>query len=403
MSGNWMKKGVYALIAAGLIAAAVYALRPQPVPVDLATIDRGALTVTIDEEGKTRIREMFKVSAPVAGKMLRTPLEAGDTVIANKTVVAVIQPKSPEFLDVRSRRELEAAISAAVAAVRLAKAEVDKARSELTFAERDLERALALSATSVISEKAREQAALDVDSKRALLAIAQATLELKRQEVNSARARLIGPENSNMFTDAGGCCIEVRAPVSGNVLRVISKSEQVIASGALLAEIGDPHDLEIVVELLSSSAVKIKPGAAATIENWGGDETLSARVTTIEPTGFTKVSALGVEEQRVNVILELNDPPEKWQALGHEFRVFVRIRQWHNPDVLRVPLSALFRHGEQWSTFKAVDGVAVVQPVEIGQRNSLHAEVLSGLEAGDEVVLYPSDRVEDGVRVTRRE
>ena len=254
--------------------------------------------------------------------MLRTPLEAGDTVIANKTVVAVIQPKSPEFLDVRSRRELEAAISAAVAAVRLAKAEVDKARSELTFAERDLERALALSATSVISEKAREQAALDVDSKRALLAIAQATLELKRQEVNSARARLIGPENSNMFTDAGGCCIEVRAPVSGNVLRVISKSEQVIASGALLAEIGDPHDLEIVVELLSSSAVKIKPGAAATIENWGGDETLSARVTTIEPTGFTKVSALGVEEQRVNVILELNDPPEKWQALGHEFQSF---------------------------------------------------------------------------------
>jgi HlyD family secretion protein len=403
MSGNWMKKALYVLFGFAVLAGAFYALRPLPVAVDTAKIGRGPLSVTIDEEGKTRIREIFDVSAPVAGTMLRSPLEAGDTVVAGKTVVAVIQPKSPEFLDVRSRRELEAAVSAAAAAVTLAKAEVQKARSELTFAERDLERALTLSVTNVISEKAREQAALDVDSKRALLAIAEATLELKRQELNSARARLIGPENTNMFSDAGGCCIDVKAPVSGNVLRVIAKSEQVIASGAVLAEIGDPHDLEIIVELLSSAAVKIKPGAEALIDNWGGGETLSAKVTTIEPTGFTKVSALGVEEQRVNVILELNDPPEKWQALGHEFRVFARIRQWYNPDVLRVPLSALFRHGEQWSTFRMVDGVSQLKRVEIGQRNSQFAEVLSGLDAGDEVVLYPSDRVEDGARVTRRD
>ena len=385
-----------------VIAGAYFALRPLPVPVDTATVDRGALSVTIDEEGKTRIREVFMVSAPVAGKMLRSPLEAGDTVEAGKTVVAVIQPRSPAFLDVRSRRELEAAVAAAEAAVQLAKAEVEKANSELKFAQRDLQRSLELSRIRVISEKAHEQAVLDVDSKSALLAIAQATLELRRQEHKSARARLIGPENTSMFSDTTGCCIDVRAPVSGQVLKVIAESEQVVESGALLAEIGDPHDLEIIVELLSSSAVKLAPGAQATVENWGGLQDLSATIKTIEPTGFTKVSALGVEEQRVNVILDLTDPPDVWRALGHEFRVFVKIAQWHNDDVLRVPLSALFRTGNQWATFRLVDDRAALTRVKIDHRNDQTAEVLSGLNERDEVILYPSDRVEDGVRVTRR-
>ncbi|MGI9463450.1 MAG: efflux RND transporter periplasmic adaptor subunit, partial [Aestuariivirgaceae bacterium] len=313
------------------------------------------------------------------------------------------EPTSPTFLDVRSRRELQAVVAAASAAVALASAEVQKATSELKFAEKDLERANALSKTSVISEKAQEQAVLDVDSKKALLAIAEATLELRRQELNRARARLIGPQSPDMVSDIGGCCIEVRAPVSGQVLKVVAESEQVVSSGALLAEIGNPHDLEIVVELLSSAAVKISLGAVATIENWGGQNDLSARVTKIEPTGFTKVSALGVEEQRVNVLLELTDPPGDWAALGHEFRVFVKIAQWQSDDVLRTPLSALFRNGNDWAVFKLVEGRAQLASISIDHRNSDTAEVIGGLAEGDEVILYPSDRVEDDVRVIRRE
>ncbi|MDH3740000.1 MAG: efflux RND transporter periplasmic adaptor subunit [Hyphomicrobiales bacterium] len=403
MSASWIKKGITGMAAAAVIAGAFYALRPLPVPVDTATIDRGALSVTIDEEGKTRIREVFMVSAPVAGKMLRSPLEVGDKVIAGKTIVSVIEPTSPTFLDVRSRRELQAVVAAASAAVALASAEVEKAISELKFAEKDLKRANALSKTSVISEKAQEQAELDVDNKKALLAIAEATLELRRQELNSARARLIGPQSPDMVSDIGGCCIEVRAPVSGQVLKIIAESEQVVAASALLAEIGNPHDLEIIVELLSSAAVKIAPGAAATIENWGGAKKLSARVTKIEPTGFTKVSALGVEEQRVNVLLELTAPPQDWAALGHEFRVFVKIAQWQSNDVLRAPLSALFRDGNNWAVYKLVEGRAQLTKVSIDHRNAHMAEIVGGLNEGDEVILYPSDRVEDDVRVIRRE
>ncbi|NNE24040.1 MAG: HlyD family efflux transporter periplasmic adaptor subunit, partial [Rhizobiales bacterium] len=387
------------MAVAVVVVGAFYALRPLPVPVDTAVIDRGALSVTIDEEGKTRIREVFMVSAPVAGKMLRAPLEVGDKVIAGKTIVSVIEPTSPTFLDVRSRRELQAVVAAASAAVSLASSEVEKANSELKFAEKDLKRANALSKTSVISEKAQEQAELDVDSKKALLAIAEATLELRRHELNSARARLIEPQSPDMVSDIGGCCIEVRAPVSGQVLKIIAESEQVVASGALLAEIGNPNDLEIIVELLSSAAVKIAPGAPATIENWGGSKNLSAKVTKIEPTGFTKVSALGVEEQRVNVLLELTDPPQDWAALGHEFRVFVKIAQWQSNDVLRAALSALFRDGNDWAVYKLVEGRAQLTGISIDHRNAHVAEVVGGLNEGDEVILYPSDRVDDDVRV----
>lgn len=403
MSTSWAKRALYGIAAAMAVAGTIYALRPLPVPVDTALVDRGALKVTIDEEGKTRIRDVFMVSAPVAGKMLRSPLEVGDTVVAGKSVVSVIQPTTPAFLDVRSRREMEAIVAAAGAAVTLAKAEVQKATSELSFAEKDLARALALIKTSVISEKAQEQAELEVDSKKALLAIANATLELRRQELNSARAKLIGPESTGMLSDIGDCCIEVRAPVSGQVLKVIAESEQVVASGALLAEIGNPRDLEIIVELLSSAAVKLRPGAVASVENWGGEKNLSARITTIEPTGFTKVSALGVEEQRVNVILKLTDPPDAWQALGHEFRVFVKIAQWRGDDVLRVPLSALFRSGNEWAVYRLENGRARLTKVRIDHRNADMAEIVSGLIKGNEVILYPSDRVEHDVRVARRQ
>lgn len=403
MSASWIKKAFGGIAVAAVVVGAFYALRPLPVPVDTAIIERGTVSVTIDEEGKTRIREVFMVSAPVAGKMLRSPLEVGDAVVAGKTIVSVIEPTSPTFLDVRSRRELQAVVAAATAAVALASAEVQKAKSELKFAEKDLKRATALSKTSVISEKAQEQAELDVDSKKALQAIANATLELRRQELNSARAKLIGPQSPDMLTDIGGCCIEVRAPVSGQVLKVIAESEQVVASGALLAEIGNPHDLEIIVELLSSAAIKITPGAEATIENWGGAMKLSAKVTRVEPTGFTKVSALGVEEQRVNVLLELTGPPQDWAALGHEFRVFVKIAQWQSDDVLRTPLSALFRQGNEWAVYKLVDGRAQLTKVNIDHRNAQMAEVVEGLSEGEEVILYPSDRVEDDVRVARRE
>jgi HlyD family secretion protein len=390
-----------ALMALGLLALAgtfAWALWPKPVGVDIAEVSHGRVLVTVDEEGKTRIKDVYAVSAPISGKVLRLLLEPGDPVKKGDTIVAVIEPMAPPFLDVRAMRELEAQAAAARAGVTLAEAEVRQAQSELEFADAELARARALARSKTIAERVLEKARLDADARRAAVARAASNLEVRKREVESAEARLTAPEEAWKGEVPAGCCVNVRAPVSGRVLRRIQESEKVVGAGTPLVEIGDPGNLEILVELLSADAVKVREGAEATVDGWGGPP-LAAKVVRVEPAGFTKVSALGIEEQRVRTILELQGTTAEAARLGHEFRVFVKINIYDTREALRVPISALFRKGDQWAVFVVDRGRAWATPVDIGHRNSAFAEVLHGLRKGAAIVLHPSDRVADGGRV----
>jgi HlyD family secretion protein len=394
---------IWGALAALLGGGLTYAFWPEPVPVDLGEVARGPVRVTVDEEGRTRVKEVYVVSAPVAGRMRRIETHVGDAVVAGETVLATIEPTAPTFLDVRSRTQAESAVRAAEAAKALADAELVRARAELDFANADYERAKTLAERETISQRALDSAELEVKTRQAAVSTAQASLRVKTFELETARASLIVPGNDETSgQEAGSCCVEVRAPVSGRVLRVLQESESVVPAAAPLIEIGDPQDLEIEVDLLSRDAVKIKEGAAVLIEDWGGGTTLAGRVRRVEPYGFTKISALGIEEQRVNVIIDFTDPLDKWRRLGHGYRVETRIIVWEGTDVLNVPLGALFRHGDAWAVFVDSEGRARLRPVAIGRFNSREAQVLEGLSVGERVVLHPSDRVKDGVPIVAR-
>lgn len=377
-----------------------YAFRTPPVAVELATISRGDVVVTVEDEGVARIREVFTVSAPVAGAVLRTPLDVGDRVEKNETVVAVMEPQAPQFLDARQRREAEAAVGAAEAAMSLAVAQLRRARAEETYWRAELTRSEKLRAASATPERAVDQARLELSVREAAVQTAVAGLDLRRRELEAARARLIEPNGADKSGDH--CCVTIRSPSSGRVLSVEVESAQVVAPGAPLVTLGDPADMEIVVDLLSADAVRVKPGAAAHVTRWGGAAVLDAQVERVEPVGFAKVSALGVEEQRVNVVLTLTSPQEAWAGLGHDYRVMVEIETARVASALRLPLGALFRAGPSWAVFAVEDGAATLRKVDIGARNGDMAEVVSGLAEGDVVILHPSDRIEEGTRVERR-
>jgi len=402
----WKRLGL-AAAAVAIALALIVALQPRPVPVDIAVVRPGPMEVTVDEEGKTRIKDVYVVSAPVAGKVLRSPVEPGDPVKKSETVVVVMEPTAPSFLDARSRRESEAAVEAARAAVRLAEAELKQMEAELTFAQSELERSRRLSRSNVIPERQSEKARTDFERQAALVTRAKANLELRRRELESAQARLIGPETDPEAVPGGPstmrtCCVSVRSPVNGRVLKRHLESERVVPAGTPLLDIGDPTNLEVVVDLLSSDAVRIRTGAAAVIEGTGLTEPLSGRVRLIEPAGFTKISALGIEEQRVRTILDLTAPRASLVGLGHEYRVFVRISAWSAQSVIRVPIGALFRSGDRWAVFVTDGRYARHRPIEIGHRNSAFAEVVSGLKSGERIILHPSDRISDGVRIEQR-
>jgi HlyD family secretion protein len=398
----WVKRGLAAAVGIALIGALFWALRPQPIPVDTEKVLRANFLETVDEEGKTRIRDVFVVAAPFAGTVRRSPVKVGDRVVKDETVVAVIDPPAPTIRDVRTSLELETQVKTCEAAVKLANAELRQAQAELNFAEGELERTQTLARKGIAAGRTLERAEADQKQRQAAVARAEANILLRKSELDGAKARLLGPGEAAARTGASGTCsLEVKAPVSGNVLKLIAESEQTLAIGAALLEVGNPSDLEIVVELLSGDAVKVKPGANATIESWGGPP-LVARVTRIEPSGFTKISALGIEEQRVKTILALQGQPKDWERLGHDYRVFARIEVFQAADALVVPLGALFRHGADWRVFTVKDSSAQVRDVSIGQRNNSAAHVHSGLVEGDEIILHPSDRVADGVRIQVR-
>ena len=400
MMSKWLKRIIGGVVVLAVVGGLVYALMPQPVSVDMAVVDRGPMEVTIDEEGVARIRDVFRVSAPIGGRVERLPVDVGDLVQRDVTQVAAIHPADPPFHDARTRRELQAAVDAARAAVSLAQAQVDSAETNVRLMRSELERAQQLAARATISARAFEKASADLETAEAGLNEVRAALDLRKSELASAEARLIEPGSVEVTSEA--CCVTVLSPADGTVLKLLSESEQVVLPGGALLEIGNPRDLEIIVHLLSADAVGIVPDALARVDGWGGP-TLTAKLRRIDPAAYTKVSALGIEEQRVDAVFDIVDPYELWQRLGHEFRVMVHVPIWQSEDALRLPLGALFRRGDQWHVFRIVDGAAVLTPVTVGRRNSRFAEVADGLAEGAAVVLHPSDRVVDGVAVEGRE
>lgn len=401
MSPLYRRLFVWSVLAALLIAGLAYGLRPQAVPVDLVAATRGPMMATLDDEGETRIRDTFVLSAPVAGRLRRIETEVGDKVIAGETVVASIEPLDPAFLDPRDAAEAEAALRAAEAAKSMATAELAEANAELDFASAEVERARRLIETGVIPARTLDERERAFKFTRAAVETAKALLRMRDFEQQRARARLVSPTETQ--SRHGQCdCVPIPAPVTGQVLRVLRESEGVVRGGEALVEIGDPSDLEVVVDYLSSDAVKIEPGQRVLIEEWGGPEPLNGRVRRVEPFGFTKVSALGIEEQRVNVVIDFTDPPARWARLGHGYQVETAIVVWEASSVLRLPLTAVFRSGEDWAVFVADEDVARLRQVEAGRRNGLTVEITAGLEDGDSVVQHPSDRVGDGIAIELR-
>ncbi len=389
------------LLLAAVIGAFIYAFRPQPVPVDFDQVVRGPMQVTIDEEGETRIHDRFVVSAPVGGRVLRVDLEPGDIVRAGRTPVATFLPTEPSLLDVRSQTEAEARVRAAEAAVGRVRANLERVREELAFAESQLTRYGELFEQGLISRERFDTAEFEAKRQREAYNTAEFEIRDAEQAIDVARARLVGAiENATAGSTRDP--ITIRSPIDGTVLRRLRESEAVVPSGEPLVEIGDTSQIEIVSDLLSADAVKIHSGDRVLIEQWGGGMTLQGHVRLVEPSGFTKLSALGVEEQRVNVIIEFDDQAVAANYLGDGYRVEVRIVVWETADALKVPTSTLFRTGDDWSVFSLAEGRASLRPVEIGQRNRLEAEVLAGLAESESVIVHPSDDVVDGVETVAR-
>lgn len=384
------------LIALAVAGALTWALWPRPVEVETATVTSARLTVTVEAEGKARIRDVYTVSAPIAGQLQRVALDAGDPVTEGKTVVARIQPMAPPLLDLRARRVAEAVRDAATVAVDLAKIQVTQASAELTFRQDELRRAETLREREAISARDHDAAVLAQSEALAALSSAQATLLVRERELQSASAALI--QHDEAATDED-CCTELLAPVSGRVLRVLTESEQTVAAGTPILEIGDPALLEIEADFLSSDAVRVAEGAEAVIDGWGGPA-LAAHVLRVDPSAETEVSALGIEEQRVGIRLALDDVGAALPALGDGYRVLAHVTVWQGEGRTSVPVGALFRQGADWAVYRVQDGRALLAHVTLGERTDSLAEVTQGLSVGDVVILHPSDRVADGSAVT---
>jgi HlyD family secretion protein len=380
------------IVVGGLMTVAMW---PETIPVETATIARGAMMVTVDEEGRTRVRDRFVVAAPVAGRVLRIELEPGDSVHAGD-VVAKLRPETPALLDARSITEAQAALESARAAVGRSRAEEQRARAALAQAQREYTRFRTLVAESLATAQQLESREADVETAQEQVNAAVYAARAADADVARAQARL-----SPAAADSGRI-VQVRSPVDGVVLKRTRESETIVPAGDPLLDIGDPQQLEIVVDLLSVDAVRIKPGARVLVEQWGGDTPLEARVRRIEPSGFTKISALGVEEQRVNVILEFTDPATAWAALGDGYRVEARVITWESADVLKVPTGALIRSGEAWAVYVVREGRAVQVPVTLGHQNGREAEITSGVSAGEVVIMHPGDTISSGTRVRPR-
>jgi HlyD family secretion protein len=370
----------------------LWRLRPSVVEVDTVLVAVGPLRETIDQEGQTRVRDRYVVAAPVTGRLQRVLFRAGDAVERGETVAWL----EPAPLDARTRREAVARVASAEDSKHAADAAVLAARAALDQAERGLARAESLAVQGHLAPAGREEAQLLATTRRRELEATTSRAETAAHDLETARGALLA---ASPTSGAPGARTVVRAPVSGRVLRLLEESERVLPAGTPILELGNPGHLEIVSDLLSTDAVKVRSGDTMLIEEWGGDRSLFARVRLVEPSAFTKISALGVEEQRVNVIADLVDAPG---PLGDRFRVETRVVLWGSDRVLKVPLSALVRQGDAWAAFVVRGGRARSRPVTLGHRGAFEAEVTAGLREGEEVIAYPSDLIGDGTRVQGR-
>ena len=396
---RWANRSLLVTIAVATIAAIVYALLPRPVAVDLQEVVRGELLITVDEEGQTRVRERYVVSSPLAGRLLRIELDPGDKVVSGETLLAVLEPTDPALLDARSRAEAEARVKRSEKTLERAGPELEQAKVRYEFAQSEFRRARKLHEQRAISQDEFENFELLERQRAEELKSAHLAVQIATFELELARAALI---HTRPVEGDASPRVEIRAPIEGCVLKVVQKSSSIVAPGTPLLELGAPNDLEIEVDVLSSDAVKISPGSRVILEHWGGRRPLNARVKRVDPQAFTKVSALGVEEQRVYVIADFTDPLELWQNLGDGYRVEARIVIWEDSDVLKVPTSALFRQEDEWAVFVEASGRARSRIVKIGQRNGLEAQVLSCIKEHEKIVVYPSDKVVDGIKIQER-
>lgn len=386
------------VILLGLAFSALLALAfmPRPVSVELASVVRGPFRQTVNEEGKTRAREKYEVSAPLVGILERISLEPGDPV-KKGALLAAIQPQTPALYDVRTESQLRERVGSAEATKARAGVAVARAEAALKQANADLERSRQLAAKGFISPTQLERNQLTRTLAQRDLQAARFEQQVTVHETAQARAAL-----SRIDRRETGERWQIHSPVDGQVLKVMRESEGPVQIGAPLLEIADPTDLEIVADVLTTDAVQIKPGDGVTIDRYGATRPLTGRVRLVEPAAFTKVSALGVEEQRVNVIIDFTSPQSEWSTLGDGYRVDVRILVFDVPETITVPVSALFRAGDHWAVFVADRGRARKREVEISRRNGQDAAVSKGLTPGEQVIVYPADTVRDGVRIEAR-
>ena len=400
MTANYKRLVIWAVVTGVIVIALTISFMPRPVMVDLVDVQPGPLIVTLDEEGETRVHDVYTLSTPVAGRVQRIDRHVGDAVTASETVLAQIEPGDPSLLDPRSEAQARAAIQAAEAARDLAAAAVKDAEAQYEFARSEYVRMQELIVEGSISKRDLDSADRDYKARRAGIDTARAALQVRSYELELARAQLVSPLETQASRE--DCdCIPITSPVSGRILQIADRSERVVREGDTLMQIGDPKNLEIVVDYLSMDAVRIEAGQRVIIDNWGGDRLLEGRVRLVEPFGFLKISALGIEEQRVNVIIDFAGD-EGWERLGHGYQVESRVVLSEASDVLAVPLTALFRDGADWAVFVEDGGRAKLRHVETGQRDGIIAEITDGLESGDRVIAHPSDRVIDGVRIASR-
>lgn len=409
MARKKKRSRLYLTIAAAVVICAglAAAFWPRATMVDIGAVTRGGMIVTIDEEGRTRVRDAYVVSTPIAGRLRRVEVDPGDPVERGTTVVAHMLPTNPAALDIRTREQARAAVAAAEAALRVARADLnaaianrDAAQSELGRARQLAERGVTSSAALDRAEQAERVASANVDT-------AEAAIAMREAEVANAQAQLIGFDDQRLAAtlDSGlSQDIPLVAPATGRILRIMQQSETTLPAGTPIMEIGNiENDLEVVVELLSTDAVQVAPGDRVIIDDWGGPETLAGEVVRVDPFGISKFSALGVEEQRVTAVIRFTGPAEAHAGLGHGYRVEARIVVWEADDALIVPSSALFRRAGDWAVFVVEDGVARLRSIEVGRNNGSEAEVLNGLSEGDEVILFPSSGLSDGIRVAQRQ
>ena len=384
------------VVLGGVAAAIGIAFMPDPIGVDVARAKRGPLVVTVDEDGRTRVKDRYLVSAPLLGNLARIELKPGDSVEPG-TVIARLLPLDPPLLDARTRSQAESQVAAASAARRQATSSVQRATTALELVSKETARQKALLGGGAISEASYERADLQERTLREELSSAQFGAKVADHELAMAEAAL-----GRLGKAAHGDVMEMTSPVKGRVLRVIQQSEGAVQPGTPLVELGDPAALEIVVDVLTSDAVHIEPGAKVSIDRWGGPDSLRAHVRLVEPSAFSRLSALGVEEQRVFVVIDLDEPRDKWLALGDGYRVEARVVIWEGKDVLSVPASSVFRRGDAQTVIAIQEDRAHLVPVEVGRRNADRVQIIRGLSEGAEVVLYPSEHLDEGKRVVRR-